>query len=80
MAKYEEVKEVASNIKKFIKLLITNIGWALLLIAIIAIYLIPLYYIVTSYIDHIIKGLLMFTWVVLWIILLITYYQYTKKD
>lgn len=76
MAKYEEVKEKE---KSFFKLFITNIGKAIILIAIFAVYAIPLSYIVTSNMGHTLKGSLMFTWVVLWIVMLITYYQYSCK-
>lgn len=67
MAKYEEVKEKE---KSFFKLFITNIGKAIIFIAILAVYVIPLNYISTSYMDHTLKGSLMFIWVVLWVVIL----------
>lgn len=65
--------------KTLIKLFFLNVCKALLIIAILAVYLIPLSYIVTSHVDHLTKGLLMFLWLVLWIIILVTAYQYFYK-
>lgn len=65
--------------KTLIRLFFINIGKAILFIVILAVYIIPLHYIVTSYIDYLIKGLLMFIWVVLWIVMAITVYQYLNK-
>lgn len=65
--------------KTLIRLFFINIGKAILFIVILAVYIIPLHYIVTSYIDYLIKGLLMFTWVVLLIVMAITVYQYLNK-
>lgn len=65
--------------KTLIRLFFINLGKAILFIVILAVYIVPLHYIVNSYIDYLIKGLLMFTWVVLWIVIAITVYQYLNK-
>lgn len=65
--------------KTLIKLFFINICKAIIFIAILAIYVIPLHYVTTSNMDHTLKGSLMFTWVVLWIVMAITFYQYHCK-
>lgn len=77
MARYEEVKE-DKGIKLFFKMLITNMAKALVFIAVLAVYIMPLYCIATSFNVHLAAPLI-FIWVVLWIVILITFYQYYSK-
>lgn len=64
--------------KEFFRLLLANFVKAIIIISVIAIYVVPMYYIVTSGINPYKIGLFLFIWLVIWIVLLITVLQCIK--
>lgn len=65
--------------KKFFKLLLINFAKALMIVIFIAIYAVPMHYVATSGFDSDKIGLFLFVWIVIWIVLIITIYQYLKN-
>lgn len=65
--------------KEFFKLLLANFVKAIIIISVIAIYVVPMYYIVTSGINPYKIGLFLFIWFVIWVVLSITVFQCTKN-